>query len=145
MWRLNAGGFRPGTRCAFTHSVSSPHTQRARFLRTRDIWLLSPRHDVKRQKPTLFYRKRLCVIHFELLRGPVCFSPGRRNGQVVCCYSVVCLDLLDTFNSRYCRTVTEGFRTSGFTWKSCGYLYQGWIKRRRWLYRCSTRCACGWR
>lgn len=100
------------------YALSLQPSDSARSLRTLDIWLLDPRHDVKRQNPTLFYRKRLCVIHFELLRGPVCFSSGRRNDQPVEGLSGASLDLLCTSLSGYCRSVKQGFITSGFTWKS---------------------------
>lgn len=57
----------------------SPALLSARILRTRDIWLLGPRHDVKRHKPQLFYRKRLCVIHCVLVSGPACFSSRKKK------------------------------------------------------------------
>lgn len=52
---------------------------------------LTPRHDVKRQKSTLFYRKRLCVIYFGLMREAVCFTSGRQNDQLVQRISGFCL------------------------------------------------------
>ncbi len=81
----------------------------ARFLRTLDIWLLGPRHDVKRQKTALFYRKRLCVIHSGLWREPVCFSSGIRSDQLINCLSRFSYTLLSSFTSE---TVREGLFTS---------------------------------
>lgn len=93
----------------------------ARFLRTLDIWLLSPRQDVKRQKTALFYRKRLGVIHFGLVRVPVCFSSGRQNYQLFNGCSGVCLGFLTPFYFRYCRSGKEGFITPALTWKSSAF------------------------
>lgn len=63
--------------------------------------------------------------------------------QLINGFSGVRLGCLSPFHFRYCRSVKAGFITSEFTWNSSDISCQGWIKRRWWLYRSSTRCACG--
>lgn len=93
---------------ALLRTPSPALTQRALYAH----WIFDssvPRHDVKRQKTALFYRKRLCVIHFGLLRGPVCFSSGRRNDQFIHGFGVGFLDFLSPFLCRCTVALSKDF------------------------------------
>lgn len=71
LWKLKGRGFSIETRCAFTHSVSSPHTQRAFYAHwIFDSSVLGTMSNVR--KP-----------HYSIGRGCVSFMLGSWEGQFV--------------------------------------------------------------
>lgn len=140
LWKLPACGFSIGTRCAFTHSVSSP--QRAFYAE----WIFdssAPRHDVKRRKTTLFYRKRQRVSHFGPLRGPLCFSWCTQNDHIGNVHSGTRVAFPSTFLLRYLKDLFLQDSVWNTRSKYPRNSQSGIIRWTPWQYRSSARSACG--
>lgn len=113
------------------------------LLRTLDIWLLSARLHVERQKTALFYSKRLCHSFWALERASEFLVAGRRN--LIHGFSGICLiDFLSTFRYKHRRSVKEGVPFEDWVEIRWYLRICRRINRRGWICCSSMPCACGW-